>query len=748
MGRSSSSSPSSSSRSVAFFASALVAVTAVLLGLWLREGSSKTSGLQPLIGSDPPPSGLFPPSDALATLLPPTHLAPGIVGSRAIPTNKWWANWIAASSAEQIPPVWPNPFAVRPETATAPFGLAVSYPFRTRVFGGGSGIGDAAKYYLHGFARDWLFSAREFTSAPTFEVVDWDDLGVTAQLHSPQSTSRMETVVVSGMAFATVKYVDATPRFSSVHSILAVNGQSATPSDVFTSDRYILKLNSGQILTLYLSRAVTLTLVNSVELQANAPFTGTARVALIQDEDHIEAFDERARCVVEGGDIDIANETNYLFRWKTSGDCSSGLLHYAHLHHLDTMDRTAAIELPGITAFSATRGLMTALSTSTPEVVWRFKVDDSFPVDFYPVHRPDAHDVKDQRILQRLVEDLDAEWSIPESGSYYFNGKAAQKYASLCLVASDPSIVGGDARHKEKCVRKLRIVLSPFLTNTWRFKLHYDTVYRGIVTSEASESGNIIADFGNGMYNDHHYHYGYWVVTAAIVNKLDPDWAELPALNRMATFLLRDAANPSSEDEFFPPFRHFDWFRGHSYSHGVTPLGDGKDQESSSEDINLFYGMALLGDATGNQDLAALGRLLVRLNARAIQTYFLMTHENQAHPEQLRGNKVVGILFDNKVDYGTWFSAETHAIHGIQMIPVSPITEFVRTKQFVQEEWQDVLSKSPIVANLEASNPWLSLLLVNYARLDKLAACSTLQHAAMDDGLSRTWALYMAVART
>lgn len=743
----------SSSRMTPVYASAFVAVAAVLLGLWLRAWRPKDpaaiSSLRPLISADRPPPGLFPPSAALATLLPPKHVAPGLVGSRAIPTNKWWANWIAASDADQVGPAWPNPFAVQPEITSAPFGLAVSYPFPTRAFGrDGTGNGDAVKYYLHGFTRDFLFSAREFTTAPTFEATDWDDLSVTVQLRSPASMSRLEVAIVSGMAFVTANYADATPLFSSVHSILSVNDQPATPSGVFTSDRFILKLNNGQTWALYLSSALSLALAGTAVLEAETPFTGTARVALIPDAEQTDVFDKSARCIVEGGDVHVASETSYLFRWKTSGDCRSGLLHYAHLHHLDTLDRAAADELPSVSAFSTTRGSMTALLTSTPELIWRFTVDNSFPVDFYPSRRPTTRDVEEQRILQRLVEDLDAEWSVPVSGSYYFNGKAAQKYASLCLVASDPTVVGGDTTLKRKCLDKLRAVLSPFLSNAWRFKLHYDTVYRGIVTSEASESGNIIADFGNGMYNDHHYHYGYWVVAAAIVNKLDPEWTEIPALNRMTMFLLRDAANPAAEDDFFPRFRHFDWFRGHSYSHGVTPLADGKDQESSSEDINLLYGMALFGDATSDQGLAALGRLLVRLNARAIQTYFLMTRDNQAHPEQFRGNKVVGILFDNKVDYGTWFSAETHAIHGIQMIPVSPVTEFVRTKQFVQEEWQDVLSKTPIVANRETSNPWLSLLYINYASLDKPAACSTLQHAVMDDGLSRTWALYMAVTRS
>ena len=33
-------------------------------------------------------------------------------------------------------------------------------------------------------------------------------------------------------------------------------------------------------------------------------------------------------------------------------------------------------------------------------------------------------------------------------------------------------------------------------------------------------------DFGNGMYNDHHFHYGYHIYTAAVLARADPAWGE------------------------------------------------------------------------------------------------------------------------------------------------------------------------------------------------------------------------------
>lgn len=55
-----------------------------------------------------------------------------------------------------------------------------------------------------------------------------------------------------------------------------------------------------------------------------------------------------------------------------------------------------------------------------------------------------------------------------------------------------------------------------------------------------------------------------------------------------------DTTNPSILDAYFPRFRCFDWFDLHSWSRGVVPSSDGKDQESTSEELNLLYGIQSL----------------------------------------------------------------------------------------------------------------------------------------------------------
>jgi endo-1,3(4)-beta-glucanase len=293
--------------------------------------------------------------------------------------------------------------------------------------------------------------------------------------------------------------------------------------------------------------------------------------------------------------------------------------------------------------------------------------------------------------------------------------------------------------------------------------LVYDEVYKGIVSSEGFHRKDAGADFGNTVYNDHHYHYGYWIVSASIFLYLNPYYPQRALLEGRIETLVRDVANPNPEDPFFPRFRHFDWYLGHSYSHGVTPMGDGKDQESASEEMNFHYGLALWGKVTTTSKLEALGELMLKVNARAIQTYFFMTkpespekdnganHNYSAppieaiiHPSEFLPNKVTGILFDNKVDCTTWFSPDRCCIHGIQMIPVSPITPFFRPLTFVKEEWEEILGELPMIKEpRKHPNPWQSILFTNYARIHQREALRHLEYVPMDDGLSRAWALYM-----
>ena len=207
--------------------------------------------------------------------------------------------------------------------------------------------------------------------------------------------------------------------------------------------------------------------------------------------------------------------------------------------------------------------------------------------------------------------------SATTAGSQYFAGKWMAKYAEICLVANDvlknPTLTATG-------VANLRAAFATFANNQQQPPLCYDNTWKGLVSSAGmptaqAPGGNSGVDFGNTWYNDHHFHYGYFVYAAALLGHIDPTWLT-PSNIDYINSLVRDVANPSAQDPYFPVFRMFDWFVGHSWAEGLFFSGDGKNEESSSEDYNFSYGMKLWGLVTKNASMQACGDLMLAVQKR------------------------------------------------------------------------------------------------------------------------------------
>ncbi|CAK0867488.1 unnamed protein product [Prorocentrum cordatum] len=157
----------------------------------------------------------------------------------------------------------------------------------------------------------------------------------------------------------------------------------------------------------------------------------------------------------------------------------------------------------------------------------------------------------------------------------------------------------------------------------------------------------------------------------------------------------------------------------------------------------FHYGALLWGRATGDAPLAERSQLMLTVAMRAVQRYFLMQPGGGVHPAEFERNWVTGIFFENKVHHTTWFSPRLECIHGIQMLPVTPVSELLRGRSFVEGEWRELLGG----ALAKTTDGWRSLLLLNLASLDPAAAFEGLRHSPLDDGLLRSWALFWAATR-
>ena len=250
-----------------------------------------------------------------------------------------------------------------------------------------------------------------------------------------------------------------------------------------------------------------------------------------------------------------------------------------------------------------------------------------------------------------------------------------------------------------------------------------------------------------GVSSDHHFHYGYFVYTAAVIGYLNPDWVSQGTNKAWVNMLVRDYANSITNDPYFPMSRSFDMYHGHSWAHGLTESQDGKDQESSSEDSNSLYAIKMWGRTINDTAMEARGNLLLAIQARSLQNYFLYQSNNTVEPPEIIPNKVSGVLFENKIDHTTYFGTNKEYIEGIHMLPLLPFSTLTRTKQFVTEEWATYFTNYAATV----TGGWKGILYANLAIIDPTTSYnffsnSSFDYSFLDGGASRTWYLTWSAA--
>ncbi|KAL8830759.1 MAG: hypothetical protein Q9191_001259, partial [Dirinaria sp. TL-2023a] len=281
------------------------------------------------------------------------------------------------------------------------------------------------------------------------------------------------------------------------------------------------------------------------------------------------------------------------------------LLMFALPHHVASFGQATAIAKISISLQTTTKGTATAVLADS----WTM-VEPNLPTDmgfapWTPMQRVAsqlnsvARDIVIQVAQSEVNQDMNAQTNLD---SMYFSGKALSKFAVLIYTIHELLGLPNLARPG---LMELKRAFARFTTNQQIYPLVYDTVWGGVVSSGTYQTGDCGLDFGNTCYNDHHFHYGYFIHAAAIIAYLDPEWL---LLNKdWVNMLVRDVSNPSLQDNLFPFSRNFDWYHGHSFAKGLFESADSKDEESSSEDTLFAYALKMWGRVTGDASMEARG---------------------------------------------------------------------------------------------------------------------------------------------
>ena len=183
--------------------------------------------------------------------------------------------------------------------------------------------------------------------------------------------------------------------------------------------------------------------------------------------------------------------------------------------------------------------------------------------------------------------------------------------------------------------------------------------------------------YDSDTFNDHHFHYGYFVYASAVLCMLDDDFREQYGL--MAREVARDYANwersvvsgqQSAVSE--PWFRTLDPYCGHSFAGGLGNGGNGNGQESTSEAIQGWGGVWMRGAALGDDEMLRAGIFGYTLETRAAAEYWFdrerrnIDYTKYTHPYCCN-------LTMQGVAWWTWFSGDPVWMHSIQWLPISPV---------------------------------------------------------------------------
>lgn len=186
--------------------------------------------------------------------------------------------------------------------------------------------------------------------------------------------------------------------------------------------------------------------------------------------------------------------------------------------------------------------------------------------------------------------------------SYYYAGKTLAKFATIVWVIKD---VLGNASLAATGLAKLEQELATYIENRQRYPLYYDNSWKGVVSNAGFTDPT--ADFGNTYYNDHHFHFGYFVFTAAVIAYLEPEWLTQGSNKAWINTLVKDFAESDYNSRDYPFSRSFDWWHGHSWAKGLFESADGKDQESTSEDGFASYAIKMWGKIIGDVNMEKRG---------------------------------------------------------------------------------------------------------------------------------------------
>ncbi|MEK7571964.1 MAG: glycosyl hydrolase [Patescibacteria group bacterium] len=567
-----------------------------------------------------------------------------------VKSNKWYSS--VASFPSQALYAFPLAYKLTSD------GLGFSFPKVNRT----------EKTIFAGYDEDFTIGfTSPITKSQVTHVGDWN-VGLDLTSAGSKSLAFMLTQGVPSTVIS-VKGQDVVIKTKHAFTTYENSPEKEIKEDTFSIKSFLVKVKDAYyVFSFDQAYAVTKT-KNTLTI----PEVKTIFVGVLDDPAHIDTFIASAQSEITNTRVAYAVSEDELVSTYALSTTTGTPLIALFPHQVDFLSSDGE----EIGTYDTLRGEMTLLRASN--------FTTSMPLDApsatFPSLTKNQAEVKKQ--LTKDIADFIKE-PVPESRNY-FMGTWFGTANRLLLIAETLSM------ESEK--KKLVTYITPIFKESLKY-YSYDESKTSLIAKKP--------EFGNEKLNDHHFHYGYYIQTAAILSRMDPTIQATvqPVIDEMVS----DIATTDRSSDKYPFLRNFEIYEGHSWADGEAKAPDGNNQESTSEAINTWYSLYLWSEMTKNTTLRDYALALYRTEIEAAKYYWFDSKGMYKAPYK---HRIASIVWGGKVDFATWFSDKGNMIYGIQLLPFTPASDYLGTLPSFEPYEKDLLASGGSFSTEWANLIWM-----------------------------------------
>jgi endoglucanase Acf2 len=606
----------------------------------------------------------FPPPQANAGSLPTQSAYVVTTNGVPIPTNKWWTDLIMHQYAGKL---WAYPLTVSADAQ----GINIYHPINWVPSGTTPQLALNSPISIRG---------RGFAPADA-RALRWGDWTVAFRLQQ-FANQLMDVTIGHGLPYVWVEFTGVQPQISFASGVTYFDDTATALSLPLTTDHFGISypsLGSSHYFGVFAPDNTQFVLSNGV---INVTFAGTNQflvVSVLSAPTDLAYFSQFAYAVPRDSQMNWGYDpvTGVVTtRWHLATQVLQGteprVIQGWLAHHW--RDTTNDLTFNGIN-YSTARGPMKCATGTDFQILYPFPgIPPTLPA---PVSLGKPNDYVPSRMNSYIASAAANTNLAPDT---YWAGKDMLRWAQHMAFAHElgrPEFATLE--------NTLRLALQNWYTYTPNESTDYFAAYpawKALVGFQSS--------YGSEQFADQHFHYGYFAHASALLGMYDR--AFLQDYGSMARLVAKEYANWDRNDPDFPFLRTFDIWSGHSQASGFPDSGRGGNQESSSEAVQSWGGLFLLGAMMGDDQMRAAGAMGYAMESSATREYWFDEHGDVWPP--VYAKSIVGILWDNGQDFQTYFGANPIYIHGIQWFPISPVLSYlVRDPEFARDNYNNMLTE-------------------------------------------------------